>query len=84
MRLSIGFVGLGLASALFGQNGLSAKYPGDVGMASDPDVLFTENFESGDLSQGNEIEGPVAVTGETARAGNLSVRSPGSPPASMT
>jgi hypothetical protein len=65
-----------MASALFGQNGLSAKYPRDVGIASDPDVLFTENFEGGDLSEWDEIKGPVAVTGETAHSGNLSVRMP--------
>jgi hypothetical protein len=27
--------------------GLSAKYPGDVGIENDPDVVWTENFEEG-------------------------------------
>ncbi len=29
--------------------GLSAKYPGDKGIARDPAVLFAEDFENGDL-----------------------------------
>jgi hypothetical protein len=29
-----------------GQGGLAAKYPGDAGIANDPDVLFADNFES--------------------------------------
>jgi predicted amidohydrolase len=29
--------------------GLAAKYPGDNGLANDPDVLFADNFESGDM-----------------------------------
>ena len=31
--------------------GLAAKYPGDVGIANDPDVFFTDNFESGDMTK---------------------------------
>jgi hypothetical protein len=30
-------------------HGISAKYPGDSGIAEDPAVLFAEDFESGDL-----------------------------------
>jgi len=29
-----------------GSNGLAAKYPGDVAIASDPDVVFADDFES--------------------------------------
>src|SRR5205823_12403763 len=31
--------------------GLAAKYPGDAGLANDPDVLFADNFESGDMKK---------------------------------
>ena len=31
--------------------GLAAKYPGDVGIARDPNVLFAENFETGSIQQ---------------------------------
>lgn len=34
--------------------GLAAKYPGDVGIASDPKVIFADGFESGDISAWNE------------------------------
>jgi len=34
-------------------NGIAAKYPGDVGIASDPDVLFFDDFES--YSTANDI-----------------------------
>lgn len=36
---------------------LSAKHPNDVGLAEDPDVLFADDFESGDLSRWNERRG---------------------------
>lgn len=29
-----------------GNNGIAARYPGDVGIASDPDVIFADDFES--------------------------------------
>ncbi len=32
-------------------SGLAAKYPGDVGIARDPSVLFAEGFETGSLEQ---------------------------------
>lgn len=31
--------------------GLSAKYPGDINISSDPSIIFAENFESGDLDE---------------------------------
>ena len=37
--------------------GLSAKYPGDVGIVKDPAVLFTDDFESGDLKRWDERRG---------------------------
>jgi len=36
--------------------GLAAKYPGDVGIGEDPAVIFTENFESGDLSKWDDSD----------------------------
>jgi hypothetical protein len=33
--------------AATGAGGLAAKYPGDVGIATDPDVVWTEDFEEG-------------------------------------
>lgn len=35
----------------FGQSSLAAEYPGDKGMVGNPDVLFVEDFEGGDMSQ---------------------------------
>ena len=34
-----------------GGPGLAAKYPGDVGLAGDPAVLFAEDFETGTLAE---------------------------------
>jgi len=31
--------------------GLAARYPGDAGIANDPDVVFAEDFEAGDLQE---------------------------------
>ena len=33
------------------QNGLAAKYPGDVGLAGDPRVLFVEDFSAGTVEE---------------------------------
>ena len=30
-------------------SGIAAKYPGDVGIQNDPNVIFTENFEEGTI-----------------------------------
>jgi hypothetical protein len=45
------WLGFGLASACAqslpeGNNGIAARYPGDVGIASDPAVIFADDFES--------------------------------------
>ena len=32
-------------------SGLASKYPSDAGITNDPDVLFAENFESGDMKK---------------------------------
>lgn len=31
--------------------GLSAKYPGDINISSDPSIIFSENFESGNMDE---------------------------------
>lgn len=36
-----------------GNNGIAARYPGDVGIGSDPSVIFTDDFES--YSQSSEL-----------------------------
>ncbi|MEQ8786006.1 MAG: hypothetical protein RIC55_06890 [Pirellulaceae bacterium] len=40
-----------LAGAVLGEDGLAAKYPGDVGIARDPAVVFVENFDAGPLEE---------------------------------
>ncbi len=67
---------LTFAGLVAGQNRLSQKYPGDVGIESDPDVLFSENFESGDLKKWDERKGPVAATEESPNSGKWCVRMP--------
>jgi len=37
--------------------GLASRYPGDAGIADDPAVLFSEDFESGDLKQWDDLDG---------------------------
>jgi hypothetical protein len=65
-----------LASGLCGRDGLAAKHPGDVGIESDPDVLFADNFEKGNLDRWDERKGPLAVTKEAPNSGRWSVRMP--------
>ena len=38
-----------LASPLTAHASLAEKYPGDIGIASDPNVVFVENFEEGSI-----------------------------------
>ncbi|HUR56468.1 MAG TPA: hypothetical protein VM029_02075, partial [Opitutaceae bacterium] len=49
--------------------GLAARYPGDVGLARDPAVLFAEDFESGDLKKWDEQRGSVTLTRAAPNAG---------------
>jgi len=39
-----------LVLPFFAYGGLAEKYPGDVGIESDPNVVFVENFEEGSLA----------------------------------
>ena len=45
--------------------GLSAKYPGDLGIEKDPAVFFAENFESGDLKKWDQVRGSAAINTDT-------------------
>jgi hypothetical protein len=38
-------------SSMLEQSGLATKYPGDAGIASDPRVIFAENFETGNVAE---------------------------------
>lgn len=56
--------------------GLSGKYPNDDGIANDPAVLFTENFERGNLSEWQEKKGTASLTMEHAHSGHASLAIP--------
>jgi hypothetical protein len=45
------------AAAPAAEAGIADKYPGDAGIASDPDVLFAEDFESGNLAKWDDRDG---------------------------
>jgi hypothetical protein len=64
------------APAAVAEMTLSEKYPDDAGIAKDADVLFAEDFESGDLKKWDERKGPVEVVGAGAHAGKHSVAMP--------
>ena len=56
--------------------GLSAKFPGDVGIATHPSVLFTEDFEGGSMKKWDQVRGPVSITNVAPHGGNLCVEMP--------
>jgi len=43
-------------------SGLATEYPGDQGIAKDPNVLFHEDFERDSLDAWGEKKGPVSIT----------------------
>jgi predicted amidohydrolase len=53
--------------------GLAPNYPGDVGIASDPDVFFADNFESGDMKKWDQQRGGVVMTEDKPHGGRWSV-----------
>ena len=61
-------------AALYAADGLSSKYPGDVGIGKDPAVLFSEDFESGALNRWDQVRGQVALTEEAPHSGRQCVR----------
>jgi hypothetical protein len=50
--------------------GLSAKHPGDVEIGKDPDVLFSDDFESGDLKRWDDMSGNLSIVSEKPNAGS--------------
>ena len=58
------------------REGLAAKHPGDVGIANDPDVFFTDNFESGDMKKWDQKRGRVVMIEEKPNSGRWCVQMP--------
>ncbi|HTL17165.1 MAG TPA: nitrilase-related carbon-nitrogen hydrolase [Patescibacteria group bacterium] len=58
-----------------GVSGLASKYPGDAGIAKDPDVLFADNFESGDMKQWDQQKRAV-MTEDKPNSGRWCVQMP--------
>jgi hypothetical protein len=55
--------------------GIAAKYPGDQGIASDPDVFFADDFESGDMKKWDQQQRAV-LTEEKPNSGRWCVQMP--------
>lgn len=68
----LGFSGAPLIAAPADEeySGIAAKYPGDKGIAGDPDVLFQDDFEREDLKRWDQNEHP-ATTSLTHAPGNV-------------
>lgn len=58
------------------ESGLALKYPNDVGIENDPDVLFADNFESGHLKKWDEQRGRVVMTLSSPNTGRWCVQMP--------
>ncbi len=58
-------------------SGLSARYPGDVGIERDPHVLFAENFETGSIAEAGKRWGEISN-----KDGKVMAFSSDAPPAS--
>ncbi|GEM_PF-1135690 len=56
--------------------GLAADYPGDVGIASDRDVLFADDFESGQMKKWDQSQGRVVMTQDNPNSGRWCVQMP--------
>jgi hypothetical protein len=63
------FALLACPAVVVAAEGLSARYPGDIGLARDPAVLFAEDFESGDLKKWDQQRGGVSLTRAAPNAG---------------
>ena len=57
-------------------SGLAAQYPGDAGIAGDPDVLFADNFESGEMKKWDQKRGRVVMIEDKPNAGRWCVQMP--------
>lgn len=76
MKWMASFKALVAVVALSIQNeaGLAEKYPQDEGIADDPDVLFADNFETGDMKHWDEKRGGVVLMQDGAHSGNWCVQ----------
>ena len=59
-----------------GAESISSKYWNDQNIASDPRVLFADNFESGDLKKWDQKRGTIAITTTNAHSGKFAVHVP--------
>ena len=55
---------------------IAGMYPGDVGIERDQRVLFTDNFEHGDLNRWNEKRGTIQLTEHRPHTGHSCVHIP--------
>jgi predicted amidohydrolase len=56
--------------------GLAGKHPRDAGIAEDPDVLFADNFESGDMKKWDQQRGRVVMIQNEPNSGRWCVQIP--------
>jgi hypothetical protein len=54
--------------------GIAAMYPGDVGIGDDPDVLFADDFEAGDMKKWDQQRGRVVMTDKDPHSGRWCVQ----------
>jgi predicted amidohydrolase len=59
-----------------GITGIATKYPKDIGIANDPDVLFADNFESGDMKKWDQQRARVVMSEDQASSGRWCVQMP--------
>ncbi|MGI8605470.1 MAG: nitrilase-related carbon-nitrogen hydrolase [Verrucomicrobiales bacterium] len=57
-------------------SGLAAKYSGDAGIENDPEVLFADNFESGDMKKWDQQRGRVVMTDNSPNSGRWCAQMP--------
>jgi hypothetical protein len=62
-----------VAASAATESSLAARYPGDVGLARDPAVLFADDFESGDLKRWDELRGAPVIVTQRPQAGRACV-----------
>jgi hypothetical protein len=55
---------------------IASKYPNDTDIASDPRVLFADNFESGDLKKWEERRGTIELTTTNVNSGKFAAHIP--------
>src|SRR6187431_3283772 len=72
----LGFLLCSSYSEVTSATGLAVKYPGDADIANDPDVLFAENFESGDMKKWDDQSGRVVMTEDKPHSGRWCVQMP--------